>query len=286
MTPALIRPTEITTTEFQAISEFLHQRTGIRLAPGKETLVVGRLDKRLRKLGLRTYTDYLQVLRSPQHAAETRQAIDLLTTNETFFFREPRHFEFLGQVIAPEHLADRAANRAANRPFRLWSAASSSGEEAYSAAMVLAETLPNTPWEVVGTDISSRVVAGAEAGLYPISAAEKIPAPLLRRYCRKGRAEYEGLMAIDRALRARTTFLGANLLEDLSRLGRFDVILLRNVMIYFETATKVEVIGRLQEMLHPGGYLIVSLSETLNGIPSRLRAVQPSIYRLTGAGVG
>ncbi|MEV4510067.1 CheR family methyltransferase [Dactylosporangium sp. NPDC049525] len=278
MTPSLLGPTEITTSEFQAISEFLHQRTGIRLAPGKETLVMGRLDKRLRKLGLRSYTEYLQVLRSPQHAAETRQAIDLLTTNETFFFREPLHFEFLGQVIAPAHRAD--------RPFRLWSAASSSGEEAYSAAMVLADTLPNVPWEVVGTDISSRVVAGAEAGLYPISAAEKIPTPLLRRYCRKGRAEYEGLMAIDRALRARTTFLGANLLEDLSRLGRFDVIMLRNVMIYFETATKAEVVGRLQEMLHPGGYLIVSLSETLNGIPSRLRTVQPSIYRLPGADLG
>jgi chemotaxis protein methyltransferase CheR len=282
MTPSLLGPTEITTTEFQAISEFLHRRTGIRLSPGKETLVMGRLDKRLRKLGLRSYTDYLHVLRSPQHAAETRQAIDLLTTNETFFFREPLHFEFLEQVIAPAHRS--------NRPFRLWSAASSSGEEAYSAAMVLAEALPNVPWEVVGTDISSRVVAGAEAGLYPISAAEKIPTPLLRRHCRKGRAEYEGLMAIDRALRARTKFLGANLLEDLTRLGRFDVIMLRNVMIYFETATKAEVIGRLQEMLYPGGYLIVSLSETLNGIPSRLRAVQPSIYRLTaaepGAGLG
>ncbi|GAA3213004.1 CheR family methyltransferase [Dactylosporangium siamense] len=278
MTPSLVGPTEITTTEFQAISQFLHQRTGIRLAPGKETLVQGRLDKRLRKLGLRSYTEYLQVLRSPQHPAETRQAIDLLTTNETFFFREPRHFEFLGQVIAPAHRA--------SRPFRLWSAASSSGEEAYSAAMVLADALPNAPWEVVGTDISSRVVAGAEAGLYPISAAEKIPTPLLRRYCRKGRAEYEGLMAIDRALRARTTFLGANLLEDQSRLGRFDVIMLRNVMIYFETATKAEVVGRLQDMLHPGGYFIVSLSETLNGIPSRLRQVQPSIYQLPGADLG
>ncbi|MET7419080.1 CheR family methyltransferase [Dactylosporangium sp. NPDC005555] len=278
MTRALAGPTQITTAEFQAVSQFLHQRTGIRLAPGKETLVQGRLDKRLRSLGLSSYTQYLQVIRSPQHGAETRQAIDLLTTNETFFFREPRHFEFLGQVVAPAHRS--------SRPLRLWSAASSSGEEAYSAAMVLADALPSTPWEIVGTDISTRVVAGAAAGIYPIAAAERIPTPLLRRYCRKGRAEYEGLMAIDRTLRARTTFLGANLLEDLSRLGRFDVIMLRNVMIYFEPDTKAHVIGRLQEMLYPGGYLIVSLSETLNGIPSRLLPVQPSIYRLAGDGVG
>ncbi|GAA1563971.1 chemotaxis protein CheR [Dactylosporangium maewongense] len=275
MTRSLAGPTEISAAEFQAVSEFLHQCTGIRLAPGKETLVMGRLDKRLRKLGLSSYTEYLRLIRSPQHATETRQAIDLLTTNETFFFREPRHFDFLGEVVAPAYRAQRV-----HRPFRLWSAASSSGEEAYSAAMVLAEALPDRPWEIVGTDISSRVVAGAAAGIYPISAAERIPKVMLRRYCRKGRAEYEGLMAVDRELRARTTFLGANLLEDLTRLGRFDVIMLRNVMIYFEPETKARVIGRLQEMLHPGGYLIVSLSETLNGIPSRLRAVQPSIYRL------
>ncbi|MEV6925833.1 CheR family methyltransferase [Dactylosporangium sp. NPDC051485] len=278
MTPLLAGPTAITPAEFQAVSEFLHRHTGIRLSPGKESLVMGRLDKRLRTLGLSSYTQYLRLLSSPQQTQELRRAIDQLTTNETFFFREPQHFEYLGRVIAPAHPA--------GRPLRLWSAASSSGEEAYTAAVVLSEAMPNGAWEIVGTDISSRMVAGARTGLYPITAAERIPRPLLQRYFLRGREEYHGLILVDRALRARTNFQHANLLDDLRRLGRFDVIMLRNVMIYFENATKAGLIDRVQHMLQPGGHLIVSLSETLNGIPSRLRAMQPSIYRLPEAAHG
>ena len=265
-------PRAITRDEFQAISALLHARSGIRLVAGKEALVMGRLDKRLRELGVETYGEYLHLLRQAGSGDEVRRTVDLLTTNETYFFREERHFDFLRRVVVPA--------RRPGRPFRLWSAASSSGEEAYTAAMVLAEELADEPWEIVGTDISSRVVSSAQRGVYPIEAAERIPSTLLRRYCRKGRDEYQGMMAVAPQLRSRVTFLQANLMEDLSRLGRFEVILLRNVMIYFGIETKTEVIGRLQEMLHPGGYLIVSLSETLNGIASRLRPVEPSVYRL------
>lgn len=271
-------PAQITEAEFRAVGEFLHRRTGIRLSSGKETLVMSRLDKRLRHLGVPSYGEYLRLLQRPEHAPEARQAIDLLTTNETFFFREPQHFDFLRDTVVPAHRGPRA--------LRVWSAASSSGEEAYTAAMVLAESMSGGAWEVVGTDISSRMVAGARAGVYPIAAAERIPRPLLRKYFLKGREEYTGLMAVDRGLRSRVTFRGGNLLEDLSGLGRFDVVFLRNVMIYFEPATKAVVIGHVQRMLNPGGYLIVSLAETLNGIPSLLRGVQPSIYQLPGAGRG
>ena len=237
---------------------------------------MGRLDKRLRQLELASYGEYIRLLRLPAHEDEFRLAVDLLTTNETYFFREERHFEFLRSAVLPAHRVD--------RPFRLWSAASSSGEEAYSAAMVLAEGLGDTPWEVVGSDISSRVVRTAQRGVYPIESAERIPKPLLRKYCRKGRNSYDGMMAISQELRSSVTFVCANLMEDLNRLGTFDVILLRNVMIYFEAETRAGLIQRLQEMLRPGGYLIIGLSETLNGISSRLSLVNASIYQHSGEG--
>ncbi len=276
MTAPIATPSGITSDEFLAIGELLYRRTGIRLVPGKEALVMGRLDRRLRQLGMASYSEYLRFLRQPGHQDEVGRAIDLLTTNETYFFREEQHFDFLARVVAPAYRA--------NRQFRLWSAASSSGEEAYTAAMVLAGALPDTAWEVVGSDVSSRMVQRAQRGIYPLAAAERIPAALLRKYCRKGRDEYDGMMAVASQLRAKVSFVHANLMDDLRRLGMFDVILLRNVMIYFDVEGRAALVPRLLEMLHPGGYLIVGLSETLNGISSRLRLVEPSVYQLPGGG--
>ncbi|GAA3150163.1 protein-glutamate O-methyltransferase [Planomonospora alba] len=278
MTPPIAEPLAITGGEFGYISELLHRHTGIRLTPGKEAMVANRLDRRLRQLGMGSYSEYIRLLERPDQEAEVGYVVDRLTTNETFFFREAPHFGFLRDTVVPSHRG--------HRPLRLWSAASSTGEEAYTAAMVLADAAPATPWEIVGTDVSSRVVAVARRGVYPIAAAERIPRPLLRKYCRKGRDDYAGLMAIAPELRAKVTFLHANLMTDLRSLGRFDVILLRNVMIYFEAPTKHELVARVQEMLHPGGHLIVGHSESLSGITSRLRMVTPSVYRLDGDGRG
>lgn len=265
---------KITPEEFAAISEVLREQTGIRLVPGKEALVMGRLTKRLRQLGIDSYGDYVRQLRLRDNGDELREAVDLLTTNETSFFRERRHFDFICETVLPQHVAQ--------RPFRLWSAASSTGEEAYTAAMVLAEGLRSGGWEVIGTDISSRVVASAQRGLYPIEAARRIPRAFLLKYGRKGKCEYEGLMTFTGELRQRVRFEHANLMGDLRRLGKFDVIMLRNVMIYFDGETRRQLIDRLQTMLCPGGYLMIGHSETIAGSTSRLRLVQPSIYQLHG----
>jgi chemotaxis protein methyltransferase CheR len=264
--------------DFRFITGVLHEHTGIWLAPGKEALVAGRLDKRIRALGLNGYSDYVRLLRDRQDDVELHHLINLLTTNETFFFREAQHFDYLRREVLPGHPAGRV--------FRLWSAASSTGEEAYTAAMVLADTLPAGSWEIVGTDISTRVVESARHALYPIEAAERIPRQLLRQYCLRGREEYEGLMTVTAELRSRVQFHRRNLIEDFRQLGRFDVIMLRNVMIYFNLETKRSLIPRLQEILVPGGHLIIGSSESLNAIPSQLRMVQPSIYRLGGDGRG
>jgi chemotaxis protein methyltransferase CheR len=276
--PPFAAARELSRDEFSYLTTLLHDHTGIRLAPGKEALVAGRLDKRIRQLGLAGYGAYVSLLRSRRDEVELHQLINLLTTNETFFFREAQHFEYLHRVVLKEWRG--------NRPFRLWSAASSTGEEAYTAAMVLADTLPTAPWQIVGSDISTRVVEGARKALYPIAAAEKIPSAMLRRYCLRGREEYEGLFTIGRELRSRVEFHALNLIEDFGALGRFDLILLRNVMIYFDLDTKRRLIPRLQQMLWPGGHLIIGSSETLNSVPSDLRMVEPSIYRLDGGDDG
>ena len=263
----------LTAEEFAWLVEFLADRTGIELKPGKESMVMGRLDRRLRHHGLGSYSEYFALLVDGD-PLESQMAVDLLTTNETYFFREPKHFDFLREVLAgmPRR----------SEPFRVWSAASSTGEEAWTVAMTLDDCLPaGQNWTILGTDISSRVLETAQRAMYPIEAAEKIPGNLLRTYCLRGRDEFDGFLAIDHRLRERVTFHEANLIELPAGLGTFDLIFLRNVMIYFGTETKRTLVKQLTSMLRPGGHFIVSHAETLNGIQDgRLRLVRPSIYRL------
>lgn len=264
---------EINENEFAQFQKMLYGIAGISLSASKKPLVVSRLSKRLREHQLSSYTEYLKLLDSGAHPNELQTAIDLLTTNETYFFREPNHFQFLRS-----HLAGVKLNGAGS-PFRVWSAASSSGQEAFTIAMVLADCLGTRPWEVMGSDISTQVLAKAKQALYPIEQAEHIPKELLGRYCLKGVGAQAGMFLMARELRDRVSFQFANLNTDLPRLGEFDVVFLRNVMIYFDVDTKRAVVQRLKQHIKPGGYLLIGHSETLNGINSDLKMIAPSIYR-------
>ena len=164
-------------------------------------------------------------------------------------------------------------------PFRVWSAASSTGEEAYSIAMVLADTIGAANWEIVGTDISSRVLEKARSGHYSLDRIDGIPRPLLQRYCLKGNGQYQGTLLVTRELRQRVDFRYSNLMAPAKGLGSFDVIFLRNVMIYFDPETKRKVINNLLPYLKADGHLLIGHSETLNGITSDVVAVRPTIYR-------
>lgn len=254
--------------EFKAIRDWLHARSGIHLGPGKATLVAARLAKRVRALGMAGFGDYVRMVTAGT-GEESLTALDLLTTNETYFFREPRHFEFLCDSVLPAH---------GGRVFRAWSAASSSGEEAYTLAMLLQEHRAGA-WEVVGTDISSQVVAAARRGHYPDSRGRHIPDALRARYCRRGVAAQEGTFLVDARLRAGVQFLQANLNQPLPEIGSFDAILLRNVMIYFDPDTKRSVLARVLEKLRPGGHLFVGHSEALGRMATGLEPLAPSIYR-------
>lgn len=264
----------ITDAELTQFQRFIFEQAGITMSAQKKALVMGRLGKRLAHHDLETFSEYLQLLGSGQQPQEVQLAVDLLTTNETYFFREIKHFEFLREQ------ARLALGR--SQPFRVWSAASSSGEEAYSIAMVLADCLGNAPWEVVGTDISTRMVQDAERALYTMDRARHVPPDYLRRYCLKGTAEYQGKLLIDRALRSRVTFRYANLNQALPELGQFDFVFLRNVMIYFSNETKQQVVNRAATTLKPKGFFLVGHSETLNDVTQVVRAVAPAIYQKPG----
>ncbi|HZW14423.1 MAG TPA: protein-glutamate O-methyltransferase CheR [Noviherbaspirillum sp.] len=256
--------------EFGLFQRFIHDAAGISLAPSKKSLVGGRLARRVQQCAAGNYAEYFRLLESGTAPEEVQTAIDLLTTNETYFFREAQHFERLR-----EH-----ANAASARQgvCRVWSAACSSGEEPYSIAMVLAESLGAGPWEVVGTDISRRVLEAATRGLYPIERGRHIPHGYLQRYCLKGINSQQGTLLVHKSLRDRVLFMQANLNESLPHLGMFDVIFLRNVMIYFNDETKRGVVERVLSLLKPGGHLYIGHSETLNGLDVPAVPLAPSVY--------
>jgi chemotaxis protein methyltransferase CheR len=257
--------------EFGRFQRFIFDAAGIHMSTAKKSLVAGRLAKRLKARELEGFGAYLELLASGEDRDEVQTAIDLLTTNETYFFREPRHFELLRE------LATQAAQRA--QPLRVWSAASSSGEEVYSIAMVLADVMPNLPWEVMGSDISTRVLQRARSGHYPMERARQVPADYLKRFCLKGQGEHEGTLLVQRSLRQRVQFLQVNLNQPLPALGEFDLVFLRNVMIYFNGDTKRQVVQRVAGVIKPGGHLCIGHSESLNDINAGLQSIAPSIYR-------
>jgi chemotaxis protein methyltransferase CheR len=263
--------TPITDTEFERFQRFIFDRAGITMSGSKKSLVCGRLSKRLAARRCDSFGAYFELLGRPGSEDETQIAIDLLTTNETYFFREPKHFELL------RRLATQAA--AGGQGLRVWSAASSSGEEAYSIAMVLADCLGNGPWEVMGSDISQRVLQRARTGHYPMERARHVPPDYLKRFCLRGTGEQEGTLLVDKALRQRVQFAQVNLNTTLPQLGSFDVVFLRNVMIYFNGDTKRQVVARVLSLLRPGGHFCVGHSESLNDVSDAVKPVAPSIYR-------
>ena len=261
----------LTDGEYLKFRTLVKEATGISLGDLKKALVMSRLSGRLRHRHVRSFTEYHKLLTDPSEGDELQTAIDLITTNETSFFREPAHFEFLKSALR--------AMRPVPLPFRAWSAAASSGEEAYTLAMVLADVLGQADWEIVGTDISTRVLARARKALYPMERAGPIPKDYLSRYCLKGNGKYEGMFLMDRPLRARVSFQQANLCQVLPNLGLFDVVFLRNVLIYFAPEEKRLAVEAVRRHLKPGGYLMIGHSETLAGISDRFQAIQPTVYR-------
>ncbi len=258
---------------FQAVASVFHKVSGIKLVPAKRQLVIGRLQRLATERGMDNLDDYVNLILRGDDEKELTKVVDRLTTNETYFFREPAHFEFMSEMLAQR--------RPGGDTFRVWSAASSSGEEAYSIAMLLADKIGPRGWEIVGTDLSTAMVEAARKGLYPLERARNTSAQYLKRFCKKGSGPYEGQLLVNKELRANTKFMQANLMQPLPDIGKFDVVFLRNVLIYFEPEAKLDIVRRVAPQIKPGGYLFTGHSESISNLPTGMSPVKPAIYART-----
>jgi chemotaxis protein methyltransferase CheR len=256
---------------FDAVTSMFHRVSGIQLTGAKRALVTGRLQKLAMARGLKDIDQYVDLLMHGGDEQELVKLVDKLTTNETYFFREPQHFERLQSMLG--------AHPASAGDFRVWSAASSSGEEAYSISMVLADHFGLQGWQVIGTDLSTVMVETARRGLYPIERARQMPQNDLKRWCRKGQGEYAGKLLISSELRQRVSFQCANLTKPLPDVGQFDVIFLRNVLIYFDNPGKADIVQRLLPQLKPGGLLFTGHAESIANLGLPVASVAPAVYR-------
>lgn len=263
---------EVSDKEMLLFQQLFKSNIGLHLPVSKKALLQSRLGGRIQELGLRCMRDYHALITEEGQLEERQRAINLITTNETYFFREPSHFDFLSRTLLP--------GWASQKSLRVWSAASSTGEEAYSLAMILSELRPPGSWSVFASDISTRVLSMARRGLYPMSRGQNIPPAYLKRYCLRGVGEYDGHFLVEGTLRHQVEFAQRNL-TGLSAYadGLYDLIFLRNVVIYFDFETKTKVLQDVLALLKPGGYLVVGHSESLHGMPLKLSMQSPSIYR-------
>jgi chemotaxis protein methyltransferase CheR len=251
---------------FAALAALIYDRAGIVLRPGKESLVTGRLGKRLTALGLPGWQAYLDHLAGPAGEDELVVLLDAISTNVTSFFREPDHFA---------HLRAQASADAARGRLRYWCAAASTGEEPYSMAMVLADAAPQADWRILATDISTRVLDHAQRGGYGEQAAAGVPADLRGRWmARRG-----DVWQVDARLRERVAFARLNLAQPpFPMQGPFDAVFVRNVMIYFDNPVRQRLLDEVVRLLRPGGLLYVGHTESLAGLDLPLRPVAPAVY--------
>ena len=272
MDPAL----RVSDRDFGRFQALINREAGIWLAPVKKALLVGRLARRLRELGIGSYAEYFERVTGDE--GERVRMLDAICTNETQFFREPRHFEFLEQRVFP---AWRAEAEAGSRPRHasVWSAACSTGEEPYSLAMALLSSLPGWNVEVLASDLSTKVLARAEAGVWSIERAKQIPKPYLGAYMLQGYGAQSGLMKAGPEIRAAIRFARVNLSGEPWPQGPFDLVFCRNVLIYFDRVTKVRVVARLLDRLGPAAFLFLGHAESLTGVTERARSVIATIYQ-------
>jgi chemotaxis protein methyltransferase CheR len=264
---------------FVALRDVIERSAGISLNDAKRALVVGRLGGRLKAVGVATFEEYGRLVRRCD--VELAVMLDLITTNETQFFREPQHFAFLTRQLVPAWIAAASARQRARR-VRVWSAACSTGEEPFSIAMALLDgLLPRENWtiEVVASDLSTRALDRARQAVWPIERAVEIPPDALRRHMLRGVDAQQGTMKASKALQALIRFERVNLVADSLPIdGPFDAIFCRNVLMYFSPDARARTIARLVDRLSPEGVLFVGHAESIAGLSAHLRGVAPTVY--------
>lgn len=265
---------EMTDAEFSIYQKWIYDVCGINLSLAKKQLLTSRLNKRMRVLKILTFRDYREFVQQDKSQQELIHMIDSISTNKTEFFREIDHYHFLEQQVYPELLQ--------RHQVRIWSAGCSSGEEAYSIAMTILEHQSNVHHKdikILATDISTRVLDSAEAGVYSSERIVGVPDALKRKYFLKGSNTWEGHFLVKDSLKNLIRFRRLNFMEKFPLSVQFDVIFCRNVMIYFDKPTQERLIEKFSNQLAPNGYLLIGHSESLSGIHTNLHYVQPTIYQ-------
>ncbi len=279
---------EITTREYAGFQRLIGEASGIALGPGKRQLLVGRVQRSVRERGLDSYGEYLDVIRSDRTGQELVRLLDLVTTNETRFFRETTHYRYLTDELLPAWRSQ-AASGTRSRKVRVWSAACSTGQEPYSVAMMLLDRLPHAEgWniEMYASDLSTRVLNVALAATYDMAKAAEIPSAYLRRFMLRGVGAATGSITVSDEVRRLVRFQRINLHElEYPVPGNFDLVFCSNALIYFTRSGQAAVVERLTKRLAPDGRLFVGHAESLHDHRSRLRSVAPTVYARVGSSI-
>lgn len=269
---------ELRQGEFEKISRLAYEHFGVDLRVGKQALIEARIGKKLRELGLSSFQQYFDYVTADTTGKALTAMVDVLTTNHTSFFREPRHFDFMVKTILPDVL---------QKPeIHIWSAACSSGEEPYSIAMTLleaarAETLAKI--RIRASDISTRVLEKAVRAVYPNERCASIRSEFQQRYMLRGQNSCANSLRFKPEVRNLMTFMNLNLMHPLPSDYMCSMLFCRNIMIYFDRPTQQSLVRRLTDCLEPGGYLFIGHSESLNSISHTLEYVAPATYRKPGS---
>jgi len=263
-----------TRRDFNHLCQLVDEHTGIQLAEGKEDMLYGRLSRRIRKIGFSSFKEYITLLERDEHSDEFSEFINAVTTNLTSFFRENHHFDYMKKTLLPDLIKrDRDTRR-----IRIWSAGSSTGEEPYSIAMTVAETIP-PGWDVkiLATDLDTDVLAHGERGIYDESRIEGLNRALVKRWFVKSKMQ-PGKVRVKPELQDMIYFRKLNLLQPWPMKGPVDIIFCRNVIIYFDMPTKQSLMGRYADMLIHHGHLFLGHSEAMNNMSDRFSLCGKSIY--------
>jgi len=270
------REFQFTDRDFRCLQRLVLRHTGITLSPAKRDMLYSRLARRLRALGLRRFKEYCALLQEDGDSEELRHFTNAVTTNLTAFFREPHHFDYLRDEFLPAMIE----RRADQRRLRIWSAGCSTGEEPYSIAITLAETMPRD-WDVriLATDLDSNVLDRARQGIYSEERTAEVPERLKRKWFLRGRAAHQGKVRVRRELRDMIRFRQLNLMHEWPMRGPFDAIFCRNVIIYFDKPTQSRLMDRFADILADDGRLFLGHSETLYRVTDRFQLLGRTIYR-------
>jgi len=259
---------KLSNEDFERFIKELYLCTGIFVEYDKKFIIENKLNKLLLKNNISSFEEYYYQIKTNEQ--ERQKMINALTINETSFFRENKHFEYLKEIVANYRLDKR---------FRCWSAASSIGAEGYSASMIIDNYIGSCGWEVVFSDINDEVIKQAQKGIYNIDMASKIPMEFLKKYCLKSGDNYKQYFMISDRIIKWTTFKQINLISSIDNIGMFDVIFLRNILIYFDDIHKKKILDNVLSKLNVGGYIFMGHSEFIDNFTDKVKQIEHSIYQ-------